>query len=176
MRPFAAADLDDLAALHGDPQVMRFIDAPVPRAVVERETLPGILRSYAQLPAGQGVFAAVADDGTFVGQGSLGPVTSRGLVADGLELGYRIVRARWGRGFATQIARMLVRRAFVDLGATRVVATTMAVNIGSRRVLERSGLRWVRTFHLDWPDPLPGSEHGEVEYALSRRRDPMAGA
>jgi hypothetical protein len=42
----------------------------------------------------------------------------------------------------------------------------MAVNAGSRRVLERAGLRYVRTFHLDWADPLPGAEHGEVEYAL----------
>ena len=165
LRPFTAADLHDLAALHGDPAVMRFIDHPVQRAVVERETLPGILREYARLPAGTGVFAATVD-GAFVGQGSLRPVTSRGLVRDGLELGYRIVAAQWGRGYATQIARQLVRRAFDEVGTTRVVATAMAVNLGSRRVLERAGLRHVRTFHLEWPDPLPGAEHGEVEYAL----------
>jgi RimJ/RimL family protein N-acetyltransferase len=164
LRRFTAADLDDLAALHGDPEVMRFIDDPVPRAVVERETLPAILREYAQLPAGLGVFAATAD-GAFVGQGSLRPVSSRGLAPDGLELGYRIVAAQWGRGYATAIARMLVRRAFDELGATRVVATTMAVNTASRRVLERAGLQYVRTFHLEWADPLPGAEQGEVEYA-----------
>jgi RimJ/RimL family protein N-acetyltransferase len=165
LRPFTAADLDDLAALHGDPEVMRFIDDPVPRVVVERETLPAIVGEYAQLPAGLGVFAATVD-GAFVGQGSLRPVTSRGLAPDGLELGYRIVAAQWGRGYATEIARMLVRRAFDELGAPRVVATTMAVNTASRRVLERAGLRHVRTFHLDWVDPLPGAEAGEVEYAL----------
>jgi RimJ/RimL family protein N-acetyltransferase len=49
----------------------------------------------------------------------------------------------------------------------RVIATTMTVNSGSRRVMEKVGLRYVRTFHLDWPDPLPGSEHGEVEYAIT---------
>jgi RimJ/RimL family protein N-acetyltransferase len=165
LRPFTAADLDDLAALHGDPAVMQFIDDPAPRALVERETLPAIVGGYAQLPAGLGVFAATVD-GVFVGQGSLRPVSSRGLAPDGLELGYRIVAAQWGRGYATEIARMLVRRAFDDLGATRVVATTMAVNTASRRVLERTGLRYVRTFHLDWADPLPGAEHGEVEYTL----------
>lgn len=165
LRPFTPADLDDLAALHGDPEVLRFIDDPVPRTVVERETLPAIMGEYAQLPAGLGVFAATVD-GAFVGQGSLRPVSSRGLAPDGLELGYRIVAAHWGRGYATEIARKLVRRAFEDLGATRVVATTMAVNTASRRVLERAGLRYVRTFHLDWVDPLPGAEHGEVEYSL----------
>ncbi|MDR3034527.1 MAG: GNAT family N-acetyltransferase, partial [Kitasatospora sp.] len=32
----------------------------------------------------------------------------------------------------------------------------------------RAGLRHVRTFHVDWPDPIPGSEHGDVVYALTR--------
>jgi RimJ/RimL family protein N-acetyltransferase len=165
LRPFTPADLDQLAALHGDPAVMRFIDEPAPRAVVEQETLPAIVGEYALLPAGLGVFAATVD-GAFVGQGSLRPVSSRGLAPHGLELGYRIVAAQWGRGYATEVARSLVRRAFDELGTTRVVATTMAVNTASRRVLERAGLRYVRTFHLDWADPLPGAEHGEVEYAL----------
>jgi RimJ/RimL family protein N-acetyltransferase len=56
---------------------------------------------------------------------------------------------------------------FTELGVQRVVATTMAVNRSSRRVLGKIGLQYVHTFHLDWPDPLDGSEHGEVEYALT---------
>jgi hypothetical protein len=50
----------------------------------------------------------------------------------------------------------------------------MAVNHASRRVMEKAGLEYVRTFHLEWEDPLPGTEYGEVEYALTRddwRRD-----
>jgi len=54
------------------------------------------------------------------------------------------------------------------LGVGQVVATTMAVNSASRRLLEKAGLRYVRTVHLDWPDPLPGNEHGDVEYRLDR--------
>lgn len=45
---------------------------------------------------------------------------------------------------------------------------TMGVNTASRRVMERSGLRYVRTFHFEWDDPLPGTEHGEVEYEILR--------
>jgi RimJ/RimL family protein N-acetyltransferase len=44
----------------------------------------------------------------------------------------------------------------------------MAVNTASRRVLEKAGLRYTRTAYLDWPDPLPGNEHGDVEYRLDR--------
>jgi hypothetical protein len=44
LRHFTPADVEAPAELHGDPGVMRYIDAPVPRAVVENETLPAILR------------------------------------------------------------------------------------------------------------------------------------
>jgi RimJ/RimL family protein N-acetyltransferase len=45
----------------------------------------------------------------------------------------------------------------------------MAVNTRSRRVMERCGLKYVRTFYLSWDDPIAGTEAGEVEYELWRR-------
>ena len=44
----------------------------------------------------------------------------------------------------------------------------MAVHTASRRVMEKAGLTLVRTFHQEWPDRIPGDEHGDVEYALTR--------
>jgi RimJ/RimL family protein N-acetyltransferase len=44
----------------------------------------------------------------------------------------------------------------------------MAVNHASRRVLEKCGLLHIRTDHPVWPVPIPGSEHGEVVYELTR--------
>jgi hypothetical protein len=44
----------------------------------------------------------------------------------------------------------------------------MTVNEPSRATMSSVGLRYVRTFHLDFDDPLPGAEQGEVEYALTR--------
>jgi RimJ/RimL family protein N-acetyltransferase len=49
-----------------------------------------------------------------------------------------------------------------------VVAETMAVNAASRRVMEKAGLRYVRTFHQEWPERIEGDEHGDVEYALTK--------
>jgi RimJ/RimL family protein N-acetyltransferase len=54
----------------------------------------------------------------------------------------------------------------MDFG--RVVATTITVHTASRRVMEKAGLTYVRTAFPSWPDPLPGSEFGEVEYAIAR--------
>ncbi|WP_250958726.1 hypothetical protein [Rhizobium sp. CG5] len=44
----------------------------------------------------------------------------------------------------------------------------MAVNHGSRRVMEKIGMRYDRTVHADWPNPIAGSEEGEVWYGLKR--------
>jgi RimJ/RimL family protein N-acetyltransferase len=49
-----------------------------------------------------------------------------------------------------------------------VFALTMFVNKGSRRVMEKSGLTLIRTFHQDWPDPIPGDHLGDVEYAITK--------
>jgi len=45
----------------------------------------------------------------------------------------------------------------------------VAVNVASRRVMEKAGLRFVRAFHQPWPFKIEGDEEGDVEYALLRR-------
>lgn len=69
---------------------------------------------------------------------------------------------------ATEVSLALINRGFTELDVERVTAETMAVNTASRRVMEKCGLRHVRSFHLEWPDPIAGVEHGEVEYAIDR--------
>ena len=173
LRPMTPDDLGWLTALHGDPAVMRYIDSePVPAEVVAAQTLPGILAEYDRLPAGLGCFAAVPRGGdTPLGWLALRPPSSTGLEQEqgSAELGYRLFPAAWGRGYATEGARALVRHAFTVAGADRLVATTMTVNTGSRRVLEKAGLRLVRTFFAQWPGYLAGAEFGDVVYALNRR-------
>jgi len=84
------------------------------------------------------------------------------------KLGYRLRRSAWGKGYATEGSRALIQRGFTELGVERVVASTMVVNIASRRVMEKAGLKFVRTFHQPWPDYIEGQEEGDVEYALLR--------
>jgi RimJ/RimL family protein N-acetyltransferase len=107
-------------------------------------------------------------DGHFVGWFALTP--RPGGPADDLELGYRLRRMAWGRGYATEGARALVGKAFTELGTRRVYAETMSVNTRSRRVMEKAGLSFVRLFHEEWDEPLPGATEGEVEYAVTREQ------
>ena len=85
-----------------------------------------------------------------------------------VELGYRLRSSAWGKGYATEGSRALISKGFTELGVQRVVAETMAVNSASRRVMEKAGLRYVRTFHQEWPERIEGDELGDVEYALTR--------
>lgn len=179
LRRFTAADVGNLLALDGDPAVMRFIEKTTKsRAEVESQVLPRFLACYARY-RDFGFWAAdTRADGVFVGWFGLRPVVPSSAAmagwADGpadsgvASLGYRLRRSAWGQGYATEGARALVRRAFTELGVDEIVATTMAVNAGSRRVMEKAGLRYARTVHLDWADPLEGNEQGDVEYRLTR--------
>ncbi|MEV4616358.1 GNAT family N-acetyltransferase [Kitasatospora sp. NPDC049258] len=168
LRRFTAADADLLVELDSDPEVMRHLSGgrATPREVVERELLPGYLDEYRRHPSFGHWAALDRAGGEFLGWFEFRP--HPGGPPGEVELGYRLRRAAWGRGYATEGARALIRRGFAELGVERVFATTMAVNLGSRRVMEKAGLRLVRTFHEDWPEPIEGAEHGDVEYALER--------
>jgi RimJ/RimL family protein N-acetyltransferase len=150
LRAFTAADVDLLLDLDSDPEVMRFLGSPPPPS------------AYLEKPQSGRLLAFESSSGDFIGWFALKPT------ATGLELGYRLKRACWGRGYATEGSRALVDHAFAELGAERVYAETMVVNVRSRRVMEKAGLRFVRVFHLTWDDPLVGYEQGEVEYELLR--------
>jgi RimJ/RimL family protein N-acetyltransferase len=168
LRTFTSADVDNLVELDSDPDVMHFLTGGVatPREQIENVLLPRILAEYAH-PPGWGRWAAIEKaTATFLGWCSLDP-PKQGH-AEGLELGYRLRKAAWGNGYATEVSRALVDQAFRDHGVQRVFAQTMAVNTPSRRVMEKTGLRYVRTFHLTWEDPIEGSEQDEVEYELLR--------
>ncbi|WP_434743727.1 GNAT family N-acetyltransferase [Micromonospora sp. SH-82] len=111
------------------------------------------------------------EDGEFVGLMMLLPTGGPDQLDDPTvcALGYRMVRRAWRRGLASEAARTLLRHVFQTLGRDRVVADTMAVNVGSRGVMAAVGMRHVRSFHQQWDDPLPGTELGEVEYELTRQ-------
>lgn len=167
LRPFTEHDEPLIVELDSDPEVMRYITGgrPTPPEVVRERAMPRLMRRYACLGGLPGFWAA-RDGGTFLGWFELRPVVDDS--ADTVELGYRLRREAWGRGYATEGARALVDVAFGQLGVRQVTANTMAVNAGSRRVMEKSGLRFLRSFRGEWPEAIEGSEHGEVEYTLTR--------
>jgi RimJ/RimL family protein N-acetyltransferase len=167
LRQFTEDDVDNLVELDSDPDVMHFITGgrPTPRREVESDVLPMFLDYYERF-AGYGFWAAMEkSSGRFVGWFHFRPVAA---APNEVELGYRLLKSVWGKGYATEGSRALIHKGFAELGVQRVVAFTMVVHVASRRVMEKAGLRLVRTFHQPWPDYIEGEEEGDVEYALLR--------
>ena len=178
LRSFAEGDLDNLVELDSDPEVMRWINGgrPTPREVLQ-EHLAWYIGYYARYP-GYGFWVAIEKStGNWVGWFHLRPSPDSEMSHDEPELGYRLRKAAWGRGYATEGSRALIHKGFAELGARRVVASTDSINLASRRVMEKCGMVLVRTFFGPRPDDIDGEEVEGVEYALTRadwERQPSA--
>lgn len=168
MRRLTTADVDNLATLDSDPEVMRYLSGsrPTPRATIENEVLPRLLSYYDRYDS-YGYWAAVdKESGEFLGWFCLRPKDTDDVLEP--ELGYRLRKAAWGKGLATEGSRALISKAFNELGARRVYAETMTVHAASRRVMEKAGLRYLRTYFKEWSEPIEGQEDGVVEYERHR--------
>lgn len=164
LRPLLAADADHLAALDAAPEVRRYVhlgDAPTRDDLAA--ALPRLLARFGSPPVEPAFWAAEArGSGAFLGWFHLRPAAEPGTV----ELGYRLRRDCWGRGYATEGSAALLQRAFGHLGAGRVEASALAANLASIRVMEKVGMQLIDTFrHEGRPAVL---------YAVDRDSAPMA--
>jgi RimJ/RimL family protein N-acetyltransferase len=145
LRQYVAADFADLLVLNGDPEVMRYL---TPRATALEETQFTVERTlhYQQRFDGQlGLFMAERlADSAFIGWFLLRPDKSDPDNTGVLELGYRLKKAFWRHGYATEVSERLVAKAFSELHAETVFAQAMTEHVASRRVMEKVGMRFER--------------------------------
>ncbi|MFC0548970.1 GNAT family N-acetyltransferase [Kutzneria chonburiensis] len=156
--------------LDSDPEVMRYLTG---RALTRAEAEQAHHRRLAagRKEPGLGFWAGFAEDG-FVGWWILQPPhgPDQPDVPGEADLGYRLLRRRWRQGYASEGARELIRYGFADLGLTRILAQTMAVNTASRATMVSAGLSFARAFISaeTYEDVIAGAEQGEVEYDITR--------
>jgi RimJ/RimL family protein N-acetyltransferase len=161
LSPCRPSDCAELIDLELDPDVMRNLNGG--QCVYHEQSDPNA--TYL-MPSGTETYVWTARrkiNAAFVGWFCLWPESEK--VA---ELGYRLRKMDWGQGLASEGASALVNWGFRFGGYDKIFASTMVVNQGSRRVLEKIGLNYARTVYDEWPDPIPGSEHGEAKYELMR--------
>ena len=165
--PLSDEHLEFEVELDGDPEVMRYLE-PRPRTRAEVVAIHTRRIAAGSVVPGLGFWVGSVD-GAPVGWWLLEPVRDGGEPVPGTaELGYRLLRRHWQQGLASEGSRELLRHGFTDLGLTRVIAQTMAVNAGSRATMAAVGMTHVRDFRPEFDEPLPGAEQGEVEYAITR--------
>jgi ribosomal-protein-alanine N-acetyltransferase len=173
LRRWHQEDLEGLAALNADPEVMEHFPS-----VLSRE------QSAAQLSRleetfechGYGLWAAeLRPQGALIGFVGLQPVPAEMPFAPAIEVGWRLARPYWGRSLAHEGARAALAYAFERLRLEEVVAYTAARNARSRRLMERLGMRHDADADFAHPGIGPGSPlQPHVVYRLTAGAWPRA--
>ena len=138
LRRCAAADLEPLLAVFGDAAVMRYVGAE--RRPLGRDQVSALLaRADADWAEhGFGLLAIMErETGRLVGEAGLQYLEA----GPDIEIGYTLARAAWGRGYATEAARAILRWGFAGLRLHRIVAVVDQANAASLVVLEKLGMR-----------------------------------
>lgn len=137
LRPMTMHDVDDLVALHADPEVSRYM-----RAFDREEAVQRLRRDDADWREyGHGLFAMLAGDRS----GFLGRVALKYWPQfDEAEVGWVLRRDAWGHGYATEAARACAAWGFKKFAYPYLTAMVRADNARSIRVAERLGMTPLR--------------------------------
>jgi RimJ/RimL family protein N-acetyltransferase len=166
LRYFEPDDIDVLAAMHGDPDLVRWIPwGPRTREqaaeVLERKLACRTIEAEGD---GLGIAPVLKETGEMIGDFSLQYVSEKHSVA---ELGYLLTAGTQGRGYATEASREILRLAFEDLGFHRVIARVESRNAASAALAERLGMRREAEFvENEW---IKGEWQSEIVYAMLAR-------
>jgi RimJ/RimL family protein N-acetyltransferase len=171
LRAWTDADLAPFAVLNADPEVMLHMSKRLTRD--ESDAYATRIRAHID-EHGFGLWALDVPDLGFAGFVGLSPKVPFELPLPGIhaaphEIGWRLARAAWGHGYATEAATLALRHAFEVLGLAQVVSFTALGNLKSRAVMERIGLTLRGEF--DHPILAEGHPlHRQVLYARDAKQ------
>jgi len=138
LRAWRPADADPFAALNADPEVTRYLRGPMRRD--ESDELLARVRGHWQ-EHGFGLYAVeVKCSGAFAGFVGLAIPSFLPEVLPAVEVGWRLARAHWGNGYATEGARASLAHGFGELGLRQIISLIDPRNTASVRVAERLGM------------------------------------
>jgi RimJ/RimL family protein N-acetyltransferase len=139
LRVWKESDLAPFAAMNADPAVMQYFPSELTRA--ESDALAGRISRHIQA-YGFGLWAVERrEDGAFVGFVGLAHTRFSSHFTPCIDLGWRLARHYWGKGYATEAASAAAQYGFDQLGLREIVAFTVPENRRSRGVMERIGMR-----------------------------------
>jgi Acetyltransferases, including N-acetylases of ribosomal proteins len=164
LREWRDADRDAWAEMSADPEVMEFFPSTLDRSAADAV----FDRVSASLDErGWGLWA-VDHEGEFQGFTGLQPVPFETAFTPAVEIGWRLRRSAWGRGFATEAARASLDFAWRTLALDEVVAMAVAGNARSLAVMERLGMSRDPGGDFDHPRVPDGPLRRHVLYRVTR--------
>ncbi len=140
LRRWRNEDLAGFAAVNAQPEVMRYIhDGRTLDRAVTAERLATYQRHWAE--NGFGLYAVeIKETGELAGFTGLAVPTFLPEIMPAVEIGWRLGRAYWGRGLATEAAQCVVAHARAELSLRRLVSVHVVGNEASARVMVKLGM------------------------------------
>ncbi len=164
LRAWRPQDRAPFAAMNADPQVMELFVAAMTGAQ-SNALLERIEAHFAE--HGFGLWAVEERaTGRFLGFTGLARLTFDAPFTPAVEVGWRLTRAAWGKGHATEAAKEAIRYGFEQVGLSEVVSMTAASNLRSRAVMVRLGM--TRDPADDFDHPLVPAGHPLQRHVLYR--------
>lgn len=149
LRRWRPEDLDGLAAMHADPEVMRHL-MPLDGRAGSDAAGARIQRHFDTYGFGLWVIE-VPGVSAFIGYTGLVHVPYEAAFTPAVEIGWRIQRAYWGRGYVSEAARLSLQDGFGRIGLHDVIALTVPANVRSQAVMTRLGMRHDPAEDFDHP-------------------------
>ena len=168
LRQWRDEDFEPFAELNADPIAMEFFPSVIGRD--ESDAAAEGIRARIE-EQGWGLWAVeVVDSGEFIGFTGLWSVPAPEFpFAPAVEVGWRLVRDHWGKGYATEAARAAVDFGFEELALMEIVSMTTVANIRSRRVMEKLGMTRDRADDFEHPRvPAGHAMRPHVLYRLQK--------
>lgn len=138
LRHWSSADLAPFGAMNADPAVMEFMPGRLSRQASDAAAAAAQAHIDRK---GFGLWAVQVRGGPpFVGYVGLQVPSFEAPFTPCVEIGWRLARAAWGYGYATEAARACLEHAFGVLGLAEVLAFTVPANVRSRAVMQRLGM------------------------------------
>jgi RimJ/RimL family protein N-acetyltransferase len=166
LRQWRDADVNPFAALNADPEVMRHFPGCLTRD--QSEELATSIRATIDRQ-GWGLWAVeVAAGPSFIGFVGLNRPRFNAHFTPAVEVGWRLARASWGNGYATEAAAAALSFGFEQLDLGEIVSFTAPVNERSIRVMRRLGMRREPADDFDHPNVSDGPLRRHVLYRISK--------
>ena len=168
LRGWRPEDREPFAVLNADPTVMEYMPARLSRA--ESDALAQRIEAHFG-NHGFGLWAVEIPGATpFAGFIGLSVPSFQAHFTPCVEIGWRLARDQWGKGYATEGAQAVLRFGFEELKLEEIVSFTTAGNLRSRRVMERIGMSYSPADDFDHPG-LPEAHplRRHVLYCIRRR-------
>ncbi len=167
LRDWQQSDLEAFARMNADAEVMKYFPATLSRP--ESDALVERIKHHHQA-YGFGLWSVEErSTAAFIGFIGLNVPTFEAHFTPTVEVGWRLAKAFWGKGYATEGARRAISYGFEVIGLTEIVSFTAQLNLRSIAVMKRLGMTHRQADDFDHPGlPLGHRLQRHVLYRLNR--------